>query len=183
MTTDTAPLSLLPPLASFDAIGLDDLNRCLTAWEHKMGPLNRPGQEPWAWGLRHDGRLVAVTAASRLPAERVAGLSRADAFELSRVCAAEADWCRVALRLWRQAVFPALSAATGCAWAISYQDAVLHTGNLYRHDGWTRLAYSHSGTDRRSGRPGRDKWVWGWHADPAIRAAAAARQKETSRAA
>ena len=156
---------LIPPLASFDAITSGELNACLTAWGHKMGPLNRPGMEPWFHGLREHGRLVAVTAASRLPAERCGGFDRSQAFELSRVCAAEPDWCRVALRLWRKAVFPAICRAHGYEWAISYQDAALHTGDLYRFDGWVRVAFSHSGTDRRSGRPGRDKWVWAWHAD------------------
>lgn len=164
----------LPPLISFDTIDLDDLNRCLTDWGHKMGPLRRPDcGDQWFCGLRHDGRLVAVTAASRLPAERVAGMTRAEACELSRVCAAQPDLCRPALRLWREFVFPGLCRVHGFGWALSYQDAALHSGDLYRFDGWSRIAYSHSGTDRRSGRPGRDKWIWGWHADAATRRARA----------
>jgi len=172
--------SFAPPLVSFDTIDLGDLNQCLTAWEHKMGPLNRPGQEPWAWGLHHNGQLVAVTAASRLPAERVAGWTRDEAFELSRVCAAEPDWCRAALRLWRKTVFPAICRAYGHRWVVSYQDAALHTGNLYRMDGWLRVAYSHSGTDRRSGRSGRDKWIWAWNDDPLERARMKGRQEALS---
>jgi hypothetical protein len=31
----------LPPLISFDVIDKTELNRCLTAWNHKMGPWNR----------------------------------------------------------------------------------------------------------------------------------------------
>jgi hypothetical protein len=50
--------------------------------------------------------------------------------------------------------------------AISYQDAALHSGNLYRFDGWQRRAFSHSGTDTRSGRPGRDKWIWVYPPQP-----------------
>ena len=135
-----------------------------------MGPLHRPNcGDQWFHGLRHGGRLVAVTAASQLPAQRVAGFGRDEAFELSRVCAAAQDWCRAVVRLWRQTVFPALCQSRGFAWALSYQDSVIHSGDLYRFDGWVRLAFSHSGTDRRTGRPGRDKWIWGWHADPAER--------------
>jgi antitoxin VapB len=122
-----------------------------------------------AHGLRHDGRLVAVTATDHLAAASVAGLSRTQAVELSRVCAERPDLCRVALRLWREFVFPGMREARGVSWAVSYQDAALHSGNLYRFDGWVRLGFSHSGTDTRSGRPGRDKWVWAWNADPAIR--------------
>jgi hypothetical protein len=43
------------------------------------------------------------------------------------------------------------------------QDAAQHRGNLYRFDGWRRAGYSRAGgTDRRSGRPGRHKWIWVW---------------------
>ncbi len=71
-------------------------------------------------------------------------------------------WCRVALRLWREVVFP----ATCKQWALSYQDADAHTGNTYRFDGWHRVGYSHSGTDTRSGRTGRNKWLWVWPSPP-----------------
>jgi hypothetical protein len=163
---------LFDPLASFDAIEQDELNRCLTEWGHRMGPLNRPTPSR-AHGLRHDGKLVAVTATDHLAAANVAGLRRDQAVELSRVCAERPHLCRVVLRLWREFVFPAMTQARGVEWAISYQDAALHSGDLYRFDGWVKLAFSHSGTDTRTGRPGRDKFVWGWHADPKTRRATA----------
>ena len=53
---------LLAPLVSFDAIEKDELNRCLVAWGHKMGPWERPTFRGWFHGLRHDGQLVAVLA-------------------------------------------------------------------------------------------------------------------------
>jgi hypothetical protein len=160
----------LDPLVSFDVIDEGELNWCLRKWEHQMGPLNRPTPSA-AHGLRHDGRLVAVTSTDHLAAAKVAGLTRAEAVELSRVCAERPDLCRVALRLWREFVFPGMCEARGCSWAISYQDAALHSGNLYRFDGWVRLAFSHSGTDSRTARAGRDKFIWGWHADPEVRKA------------
>ena len=46
--------------------------------------------------------------------------------------------------------------------AISYQDADLHNGDTYRFDGWKREGYSSSGNDSRSGRKGRNKWIWVW---------------------
>lgn len=151
---------------SFEPIDHGELNACLSAWGHRMGELRRP-TAGWAHGLRCDGRLLAVVATDTLIAPRVAGLSRRDAVELSRLWAARPDLCRVALRLWRVFVFPELAAARGYRWAISYQDAGLHSGNLYRFDGWSRLGVSRSGVDPRSGRRGRSKVVWGWCGDDA----------------
>lgn len=157
---------LINPLISFDAITLDELNACLSAWGHQMGPFHRPDVGAARFhGLRHDGRLVAVVAADALVTPAVAGLSRAEAIELARVCAERPDLCRVALRLWREFVFPPICAARGCAWALSYQDAALHTGNLYRFDGWVQVGRSSSGTDPRRGKKGRRKVIWGWHSD------------------
>ena len=161
--------ALVAPLASFEPISVDDLNDCLLAWGHKMGPLRRPYQHlDRAYGLFHDGRIVGVVSTSPLVSEAVAGMGREQCCELSRLCCARPDLCRVVLRLWREFVFPTL----GKPWAVSYQDAAAHTGGLYRFDGWVRLGGSRSGPDRRSGRPGRRKVIWGWSADPAVRKAA-----------
>ena len=161
--------SLVAPLASFEPISIEHLNCCLLAWGHKMGPLERPfAQLDRAYGLFHEGRCVGVAATSPLVRETAAGLTRTECCELSRVCAARADLCRVVLRLWREFVFPVL----GKPWAVSYQDAAEHSGNLYRFDGWVRLGASRSGTDSRSGRRGRRKVIWGWNADPSARKAA-----------
>jgi hypothetical protein len=157
------------------------MNQCLTAWEHKMGPWKRPLSRGWFHGLRHDGKLVAVLAAGDLMRERCGGFTRREAFELGRVCAARPGLNRVALRLWREFVFPALCQAYGWQWVISYQDAHLHTGDLYRFDGWVRLGKSSSGPDRRSGRPGRSKVIWGWHADGAVRDLTVATRKLSPR--
>lgn len=149
------------PAVRFCQIGRDALNDCLLAWAHKMGPVRRP-TGGWSHGLFHDDQLVAVVATDTLIRSCVASLTRQEAVELSRLCAAQPDLCRVALRLWRAFVFPALCRKHGFRWAISYQDARAHSGNLYRFDGWTRLATSRSGTDSRSGRRGRNKVIWGW---------------------
>jgi antitoxin VapB len=146
---------------TFEAIDRNELNACLSAWGHRMGPVRRP-TGGWSHGLRHGGGLVAVAATDVLMQPRVAGLGRHEAVELSRLCASRPDLCRVALRLWRAFVFPALVAERGYRWAISYQDAAAHSGNLYRFDGWARIGVSRSGTDRRTGRPGRNKVIWGW---------------------
>jgi antitoxin VapB len=166
-------MSFLSALVSFDSISLADLNRCLVAWQHKMGPWERPDyKRARFFGMRHDGELVAVLASDQLMREKCGGLTRDEAFELGRVCAVREHLNRAALRLWREFVFPALCREHGWQWVISYQDAALHSGDLYRFDGWVRLGFSHSGTDQRSGKRGRDKVIWGWHADLSTRRAA-----------
>lgn len=171
-------MGFLPPLVSFDSIEHAELNRCLTEWGHKMGPLNRPQfREGRAHGLFHDGALVAVVATEQMIASETCGLSRDDALELARVCAQRPDLNRVSVRLWREFVFPFVSRSWGTDWAISYQDAVLHGGDLYRFDGWVRLGFTRSGTDKRniSGLAlGRKKVVWGWNANREVMARARA---------
>ncbi|RWC92894.1 MAG: hypothetical protein EOS73_35315, partial [Mesorhizobium sp.] len=66
--------------------------------------------------------------------------SRHEAIELSRLCAARPDLSRVTLCMWRAFVFPALCQESGFVWAVSYQDAAIHAGNLYRFDGWVQPA-------------------------------------------
>lgn len=165
-------MMLVDPLVSFDTIRKAELNACLVAWQHKMGPWERPPFREWFYGLRHQGELVAVCAAGELIKEPVAGMRRSEALELGRLCAARPGLNRVALRLWREFVFPSICEAHGFTWAISYQDAAQHNGDLYRFDGWIRLGRSRSGTDARSGAIGRDKYIWGWCESIEQRAAA-----------
>jgi hypothetical protein len=159
---------LIAPIQHVAAIDKADLNRCLVAWGHRMGPWTRPDYGgPWFHAMHHHGEPVAVAAAGTLITKRAAGFSRDEAFELGRVCAVRPHLCRAMLRLWREFVFPDLCRAYGWRWVISYQDEALHSGNLYRHDGWLLVGHSSSGTDKRSGRKGRSKAIWGWCADPA----------------
>lgn len=153
---------MLIPVVTFEEISIDTANACLVHWGHQMGPLERGNKAGIHYALIHDGRPVAVAMMSTLIREVVGGgldyMTRANACELSRLCAARPGLCRVALRLWREFVFPNL----GYRFAISYQDADLHSGNTYRFDGWQRMGFSRSGTDTRSGRRGRRKWIWVW---------------------
>jgi antitoxin VapB len=153
------------PLITFDEIGLDEANRCLNEWGHKMGVLHRGNQGAICHGLAHLGEVVAVTCASNLISPHVGGgcdwLKRENTVELSRLCASKPGLCRVALRLWREYVFTALP----YEYAMSYQDADLHSGNTYRFDGWKKVGgMAKSGKDTRSGREGRNKIVWQWPA-------------------
>lgn len=167
---------LIDPLVSFDLIGEQELNECLIAWDHQMGPLTRPLQYGGgAHGLRHNGALVAVSAWSTLIRENCAGmdfLPRDTTTELSRVCAVRPDLCRVVVRLWREFALPSIRQARGHEWAVSYQDGHLHSGDLYRNDGWVKLGkFKSGGHDPRTGRTGRSGFVWGWHPDKITRLA------------
>ena len=151
--------STLFSLVSFDRCELAEANRLLKQWEHRMGPLHRGNQGAVCHVLLYAGEPHAVTTASDLimePRKIAPHITRESAIELSRLCAKRGGLCRVALRLWREFVFPTM----GKGFAISYQDADLHSGNTYRFDGWQKIAFSRSGTDTRSGRPGRKKWIW-----------------------
>jgi antitoxin VapB len=91
-----------------------------------MGACSRPNAVIWPHGMFQHGELVAVTIGSSLIRERVVGgMTRENAMELARLCAARTDLCRVMLRLWREMIFPAY----GYEWAISYQDEALHSGD------------------------------------------------------
>lgn len=173
MKTDTSPKPPKPAaiigsgalfsFVGFEPVSLREANAMLEAWSHKMGPLARGNQGAVAChALIHEGKPVAVTTASTLIAPVVGGgcrwMTRENTVELSRLCASRGGLCRVALRLWREFVFPALPFEM----AVSYQDADLHNGNTYRFDGWQRVGFSHSGKDTRSQRPGRDKVIWMW---------------------
>jgi hypothetical protein len=151
------------PAVVFDSVPLVEANRMLVDWGHKMGALERGNSAALqCHALFVHGEPMAVVCTSSLIREVVGGglrhLTRQNTVELSRLCAAERWACRVALRLWREVVFP----GTGYVHAITYQDTALHTGNLYRFDGWHRAGYSSSGTDSRSGRKGRRKAIWLW---------------------
>lgn len=158
-------MNLIQPMVSFTGCSHVEANACLLEWGHKMGPLYRGNQGAICHWLLHEDKPVAVTMASTTIKPTVGGktgLTRENAIELSRLCAARPGLCRVALRLWREFVFPSL----GYQFAISYQDADLHNGNTYRFDGWKRSSeMSRSGTDSRSGRVGRNKWIWIWKSD------------------
>jgi hypothetical protein len=155
------------PFVAFEAVPLATANVCLERWGHRMGPVRRPCSDTIQHALLCEGQPLAVAVTAGLVRPSVGGglvhLTRENTRELARVCAARPGLSRVVLRLWREFVFPALKVR----YAISYQDAALHTGDLYRFDGWRRLAFSRAGgTDARSGRKGRNKWIWLWEAGP-----------------
>lgn len=163
-----AQTSLLTPIAHLEAIERRDLNRLLVAWGHRMGPYSRPSYAIEAHhALFQHGEPVAVVAAGETVREVVGstGVRRDQAVELARLCAARRDLCRPMLRLWREMILPDLIVAHRRDVAVSYQDEALHSGDLYRFDGWLLLGKAGGGgRDGRTGRPGRKMRVWGWPA-------------------
>lgn len=150
---------LVAPILHLEQIDNDVADAALIRWKHRMGPCRRPMGTLVSHGLFAHGQLCALTVTADLVAPTCAGLRRDQAIELARLCADRADLCRVMLRIWREFVFPAF----GHAWAVSYQDEALHSGNTYRFDGWQKMAEKQSsGPDARSNRQGRVKTVWGW---------------------
>lgn len=164
----------LLPLRWFDRIDLETANELLIRWGHKMGPCKRPEfNEHLPHALVHEGEPVAVTIAATLVRHSIEGLpaaryNRVNTLELARLCASRGGLCRIALRMWREFVYAPMQ-ANGWDHAVSYQDADLHSGNTYRFDGWQRVAYAPShGTDQRTGRVGRNKWIWIYPPDPSL---------------
>lgn len=154
---------LIAPVVHVDAINRDMLNDCLAGWGHRMGPLRRPVyMNEWLYGLFHNGECVAVAAAAQLIGTHAGGLSRSEAFELARLCAVRPHINRGWLRIWREFVAPAIARQHGYRFVISYQHKTMHSGNLYRFDGWQRIGESRSGSDKRSGRRGYSKVIWCW---------------------
>lgn len=157
---------LVSPPVYVEPIDRTELNRLLAAWGHRMGQYTRPTFAFEAHhALFHHGEAVAVTAAGETVREVVGDtdLRRDEVVELVRLCAGSLYLCRLMLRLWRELLFPDLAAAHGRRLAVSYQDKALHSGNLYRFDGWRVLGKGGGGgTDQRTGRESRRMTIWGW---------------------
>lgn len=159
-------MSLLQPIIHIEQVGRPETNRLLIIWGHRMGPIGRPTYAIEAdHVLFHHGEPVAVAAAGETVREVVGrtGIRREDAVELLRLCAVREHLCRPMLRFWRELVLPDLARAHQRRVAVSYQDTALHSGNLYRFDGWLDGgAAGGGGTDQRTGRRGRKMRVWYW---------------------
>jgi hypothetical protein len=157
---------LFAPVAHIDTIERSELNRLLLRWGHRMGAYSRPNYTFEAHhALFQQGEPVAVTAAGETAREVVGqtGIRREECVELVRLCAARRDLCRPMLRLWREMIFPAIASVHSRQVAVSYQDEALHSGDIYRWDGWLDIGKAGGGgKDSRTGRSGRKMRVWAW---------------------
>ncbi|MEG9524282.1 MAG: hypothetical protein MIL41_00615 [Hyphomicrobiales bacterium] len=164
-------MMLVAPVQHIEAIDRAELNRLLVRWGHRMGPYTRPNYAIEAHHAMFErGEPVALSAASETVRHVVGqtGIRREQCVELARMCAVRPGLCRPMLRLWREMLFPAIAAAHGRALAVSYQDEALHSGDLYRFDGWLLIGRGGGGgPDSRTGRPGRRMKIWAWPRDVA----------------
>src|SRR5262245_51541416 len=172
-------------MVSVEDTSIEQANRLLVTWEHKLGPLNRPFRND-AFVLKLGRRPIAVATSSSIIGPEVVGFrnlaerkdavrwQRHEVIELSRLATApDAAWAsRVMLRLWREVFAPSWPCWKVFA-AISYSHNALHSGDLYRFDGWKRMhdrAGSTSGYGWSNYRPPgnvltskKSLWVWEYH--------------------
>lgn len=124
------------PMAGLYPISIDDANRLLVEWQHKLGAVHRPFTQ-LGYGLEVAGVLLAVAVSASTVSATCGGYQRTEVVELARLCSAPGvHWVnRAMLRLWREACAPLWPHWRPRA-AVSYSHNALHAGSLYRLDGW-----------------------------------------------
>lgn len=141
-------LSFPLPIAGLTPISLPWANTLLDRWGHYLGPCERPfGFE--AWALEVESRAVAVAVSCSTVSEHISGedsdgpvrFVRGELVELARLCAdPDQRWAtRPMLRLWREVAAPRWPYWPVTA-AVAYSQNRRHAGDIYRWDGWTRIA-------------------------------------------
>lgn len=125
------------PAAGLYPISLVDANRLLVEWQHKLGACVRPFHSE-AFALEVHGRPVAVGMSASIVNGPVGGYRRDQVVELARQGACERWANRVMIRLWRE-----VCARSWPCWpvkaAVSYSANSMHSGDLYRFDGWQKI--------------------------------------------
>lgn len=123
-------------------IGVAEANRLLIAWEHKLGPCNRPFHQE-AFALHVLDRPVSVAISASIVngpvgnADGSIAYARNEVVELARQASCEPWANRVMIRLWREVCAP-LWPCWPVKAAVSYSHNGMHTGDIYRFDGWER---------------------------------------------
>lgn len=136
------------PLVTFDLIPNEQADAALIAWGHWLGGCNRPfGRQ--SFGLEIESELVAVAVSASTVNGKCGGYNRQDVVELARLCSHpdHRDLTRVTLRLWRVMAPITWGRKFWTVRAlVSYANASRHTGDIYRFDGWTKVAEVTGGT-------------------------------------
>lgn len=155
------------PLCRFDLIDNDAADCKLIEWGHWLGGCNRPfGRQ--SFGLFVEEQLLAVAVSASTVNSTCGGWARQDTVELARLCSdpKHRDLTRVALRLWRKVAGACWSRAYWPVKAlVSYSNAIRHKGDIYRFDGWTKVAEVRgsvgggSWTRKKVGEP-KSVWVY-----------------------
>lgn len=133
------------PLVSFDLIEDSEADALLVQWDHWLGGCNRPfGRQ--SFGLKMGERIVSVAVSASTVNASCGGYQ---VVELARLCSDPSErWAsRVCLRLWRETAAKCWQEQYGRKseyWdviaLVSYSNAIRHKGDLYRFDGWTKVA-------------------------------------------
>lgn len=130
------------PLATFDVISDTRADEALIAWGHYLEACDRPfGRQ--SFGLEVAGELVAVGVSASTVGATCGGWPRQRVVELARlVRRPDCRWAtRVCLRLWRELAPKCWSSEYWPVGAcVSYSDKTRHRGDIYRFDGWTKVA-------------------------------------------
>jgi hypothetical protein len=132
---------MLISIARFGLCENEEADSALVRWGHWLGGCNRPFGRI-SYGLWWEDELVSVAVSASTVNARCGGYDRQACVELARLCSApdHRDLTRVMLRLWRK------SSATDWArfWPVqayvSYSNALRHKGDIYRFDGWRKVA-------------------------------------------
>lgn len=140
---DRPPSLFGDSLVRVEPIGRAECNGLLTAWEHQLGPCNRPfGQDRWL--LIVAGRPVALAVSGSLVSPTLRDETdrewpRREVVELARIARhPDEPWSlRVMLRLWREVLAGEWSHWTP-GLLVSYA-LPGRTGDMYRFDGWTKV--------------------------------------------
>jgi hypothetical protein len=161
-----------------DGLADDFLNEDADHW---LGGCDRPFGRI-SYGLYLLGQLVAVAVSASTPNESCGPYSRYEVVECARLSAHRdhRDQTRVALRCWRTLAGVDWSAAYGEHWPsitgyVSYANSRRHNGDLYRFDGWKKVAETKGstggGTWSRPRQSGEPKAVWAFELpDPIVAA-------------
>jgi hypothetical protein len=133
----TQPFLIDIPIGGIYPIPIEEANERLVQWDHKLGPCHRPFRQE-AYGLLVDGKPIAIAISASIVNGPVAGYQRTEVVELAR-CAAANRWAnRVMIRLWRELCAPRWKNWPVKA-AVSYSKNSMHSGDLYRFDGWEKI--------------------------------------------
>lgn len=160
------------PFAAFDLIPRHAADELLVEWGHWLGGCSRPfGIQ--AFGLAIEGTVLAVAVSASTVQASCGGYARQEVVELARLCSHpnHRDLTRVALRLWRKIAPITWSRAYWPVRAlVSYSNAARHSGDIYRFDGWKRIADVRGGVAGGSWQRGKAyeaKAIWAYELAPA----------------
>lgn len=159
-------------IARFGIIPDSDADDSLERWGHYLGGCDRPFGRI-NYGLYWEDDLVAVAVSASTPNQVCARYDRKQVVELARLCShpEHRDLTRVMLRMWRKSAATDWNRYWPVIAYVSYSNAARHSGDVYRFDGWKKIADVRGGVGggRSKGKRYEAKSIWAYplsdHAD------------------